>query len=257
MRVISLCPSNTEILFALGAGPEVVAVERWSDYPPAAASLPRVGTELDVDVELVRALEPDLVLASLTVPGMERVVAELARSGLPHLVLDPHDLKGIFRDIEGVGRAIGRQREAADLIARLREEIAAAARLNSSRRRPARVYLEWWPEPLIAPGARCWTREMIQIAGGRSLFAERECRSGRVESAEVVARDPELILLCWCGTPRDRIDPAVLQLRHGWDGISAVKHAQVYVVEEGWYGRPGPRVTLGIRQLAEWITAFD
>ncbi len=257
MRLISLCPSNTEILFALGAGADVVAVEKWSDYPPEAASLPRVGTELDVDLELVRSHEPDLVLASLTVPGMEKVVAELARSGLPHLVLDPHDLEGIFRDIETVGRTIGREREAADLIARLRGEIDAAAKLNATRGQPARVYLEWWPEPLIAPGAQCWTREMIRIAGGRSLFAERACRSGRVDPAEVVERDPELILLCWCGTPRARIDPGVLERREGWDGITAVKRSQVYVVEEGWYGRPGPRVMQGIRQLAEWIAALD
>jgi iron complex transport system substrate-binding protein len=257
MRLISLCPSNTEILFALGAGADVVAVERWSDYPAAATSLPRVGTELDVDLELVRAHAPDLVLASLTVPGMERVVAELARSGLPHLVLDPRDLKGIFRDIETVGRAIARETEAADLIARLREEIDAAAKLNAARDRPARVYLEWWPEPLIAPGAQCWTREMIRIAGGRSLFGERACRSGRVEPYEVVDRDPELILLCWCGMPMARIDPRVLEQRDGWDGITAVKRAQVYVVEEGWYGRPGPRVTRGIRRLAEWIAALD
>ncbi len=90
MRLVSLCPSNTEIACGLGLGPQLVGVDDWSDWPPEVAGKPRVGSDLTADLDRVAALSPDLVLASLSVPGMERNVAGLAARNLPHIVLDPH-----------------------------------------------------------------------------------------------------------------------------------------------------------------------
>ena len=92
---------------------------------------------------------------------------------------------------------------------------------------------------------------------GENIFADLEARSQPVHAEEVVKRDPELILLCWAGIPFDEIDPAKARDRAGWDRITAVQTGRLHPVEEGWYGRPGPRVVLGIRQMAEWITALE
>src|SRR5512146_116863 len=107
MRLVSLCPSNTEILFALGLGEQVVGVDDWSDWPAEVAGLPRVGGDLTSDLDRVAALRPDLVLASLSVPGMERNVEGLGARGLPHLVLNPHSLDEVLGDILAVGEACG------------------------------------------------------------------------------------------------------------------------------------------------------
>ena len=102
-RIVSLACSNTEILFALGLGAQVVGVDDWSDFPPQVGGLPRVGPDLGIDMAKVAGLEPDLILASLSVPGMERNIPALERLGVPFLVLDPKSLHDVFGDIERVG----------------------------------------------------------------------------------------------------------------------------------------------------------
>jgi iron complex transport system substrate-binding protein len=257
LRIVSLCPSNTEILFALGAGPEVKAVEKWTDYPPEAVGLPTVGTEMDVDMALVASHKPDLVLASLSVPGMEKNVEALEKAGLPYLVLNPKCLDDVYTDLDTVGKAISREREAARLTRKMKSEIESIRQMNRGRSRPARVYIEWWADPCITPGRLCWTRAMIEAAGGENIFADQEVRSRPVHAEEVVKGDPELILLCWAGIPFDEIDPAKARARKEWNRITAVQTGSLHPVEEGWYGRPGPRVVLGIRQMAEWIAALE
>jgi len=261
LRIISLCPSNSEILFAIGAGGQVVAVEKWTDYPPEAARLPKVGTELSVDIDAVRALKPDLVVASLSVPGMERTVHALQESGLCHIVLDPHSIEEIYEDIIRVGEAVDVEQNALELVDRMRCEIDAV-RASAGGRREARVYVEWWPRPAITPGRKSWTDAMIRVAGGRNIFSDIAAPSAPVEYKDVVMRDPEIILLCWAGIhkaviEKRLIDPTFLSSREGWGGINAVRSKRIQVVDEGWYGRPGPRIVLGIRQMAEFIAALD
>jgi len=199
LRVISLCPSNSEILFAVGAGDLVVAVENWTDYPPRAARLPKIGTELDIDMDAVAALKPDLVIASLSVPGMERTVNALKDRSIPHMVLDPYSIEDVYDDILLVGEAVGREDDAIELVRSLKERIVDLKEINADRPKPARVYLEWWPKPAIAPGKRSWTNEMIEIAGGRNIFGHIDAVSSQVSYGAVVEHNPEIILLCWCG----------------------------------------------------------
>lgn len=257
MRIVSLCPSNSEILFAIGAGDQVVAVEKWTDYPPEATRLPSVGTEMEVDMDLLLSYHPDLVLASLSVPGMENNVRTLEERNVPHMVLDPHGIEDVYADIIRVGDAVGRGEEARQLADSMRGEIAELRTINAGRPAPVRVYIEWWPKPAIAPGRRSWTHEMIEAAGGANIFADIDAPSRPVEYADVVARDPEIILLCWAGIHRDEIDPQSIESREGWSTLNAVGRNRVHVVEEGWYGRPGPRIVEGIRQMAELIAALD
>ncbi len=256
MRIVSVCPSNSEILFAIGAGDRVIAVDKWTDYPPKAARLPRVGSELDVDIDIVKDLRPDLVVASLSVPGMEKTVRALRDGGLRTIVLDPHSIEDIYEDIVRVGEAVECEENALGLVRGMEREIAASRELSAGCRE-ARIYVEWWPRPAITPGRNSWTEAMISAAGGRNIFTDIAAPSRPVEYGEVVKRDPEIILLCWAGIHKRSIDSSSLSSREGWAGINAVRSKRIHVVDEGWYGRPGPRIVLGVRQMAELIAALD
>ena len=105
MRIVSLCPSNTEIAAVLGLGPALVGLDRSSDWPVDVVSVPRVGPDCDVDVGAIAALRPDLVLSSLSVPGMEKNIAGLDAAGIPHVVLDARSIEDVFRSIWKIGRA--------------------------------------------------------------------------------------------------------------------------------------------------------
>ncbi|MFN3652685.1 MAG: helical backbone metal receptor [Armatimonadota bacterium] len=249
-RIVSLCPSNTEILHALGLLDRVVGVDDWSDWPPQVAEKPCVGPDLGVDLDRVEALRPDLVIASLSVPGMERNVEGLRRRGLPHLVLDGHSLGEIWESIRTVGRATGTAERAEAVIAGLQERIqrvrAAVAR---ARRRP-RVYWEWWPKPLFSPGGRNWLTPLSELAGCASVTRHVDAAAARPEPEEIVRTNPELILLAWTGVATEKVRPEVVRRRPGWQEITAVRTGRIHVMEEGLFCRPSPRLIDGLEQLA-------
>ena len=261
MRIVSLAPSNTEIAFALGLGPHVVGVDDHSDYPPEVAGLPRVGPDLTVDMDRVEALRPDLVLASLSVPGMERNVEALQRRAIPHLVLNPQRWTGVLESIRQVGRATGREAEAERLVTGLAARAEAVrvrmARAVDRRGGPWRLFLEWWPRPLITPGRLSWFTDMAELAGGENIFADLAVPSTPVAPEQVVARDPDVLLLCWCGTLQRRMNPATVAARPGWKGLRAVRAGRVVPLPEALFGRPGPRLVEGLELLARILQGFS
>lgn len=252
-RIVSLACSNTEILFALGLGARVVGVDDWSDFPPEARDLPKVGPDLKIDMAKVAALEPELILASLSVPGMERNIPPLERLGVPFLVLDPKSLDEVFRDIEMVGEATGVPETALRLNGSLQSRIEAVrARAQESARRPI-LYWEWWPKPLISPGRQSWIVQMSELAAADLLFKEVEATSFVVQESQVLERDPDHVILCWCGTLQKTMDVAKVAGRPGWDRLRAVQAGRVHCFPEELYGRPGPRLIEGLEQLARVV----
>lgn len=137
-RIVSLAPSNTEIVHALGLMEQLVGVDDWSDWPEAVNQLPRVGPDLSVDLDRVAALKPDLVLASLSVPGMERNVEGLRQRGLPHIVLDPKGIAEIWANLRLVGEHCGVPDRAEAVIAGLQERVAVVQRRAAGRPAGAR-----------------------------------------------------------------------------------------------------------------------
>ena len=260
MRIVSLAPSNTEIAFALGLGPQVVGVDDHSDYPPEVARLPRVGPDLTIDVDRVAALKPDLVLASLSVPGMERNVEALRRRGLPHLVLDPRRWPEVLASIQAVADATGCGPRGRRLVRQLEERAAAVRRrmaaLVARRGRPWRLFLEWWPRPLITPGRHSWFTDMAAMVGGENIFADLDRTSGVVDPGAVLEREPDAILLCWCGTLQGHMDPRRVAARAGWERLAAVRQGRVVPLPEALFGRPGPRLVEGLERLAAILTGF-
>lgn len=252
-RIVSLCPSNTEILHALGLLPRVVGVDDWSDWPPEVMRLPRVGPDLSIDMQRVVALQPDLVLASLSVPGMERNVAALRDLGLPHLVLDPDSIEDVWESMRRVASATGTEEGAETAISNLERRVEGVRqRVAGASSRP-RLYWEWWPRPLFAPGGRNWLTPLSELAGCVNVTAAVDARAARPTTEEIRALDPEFILLAWTGVAAHKVRPEVLLKRPGWSEMRAVRAGRVYVLEEGLFCRPSPRLVDGLEQLVRLV----
>ena len=249
--MVSLTCSNTEIVCALGRGADLVGLDDHSDHPPEVVdALPRVGPDLQIDVAKVAALAPDLVLASLTVPGHERVVEAIDAAGLPWIAPDPESLDDVYRDITDIALRLEVPERGAALVAHMRAELVAVPAIE----RPG-VLVEWWPKPVIAPGRRSWVTDLLHLAGGRNPLADHEVLSTPVTDEQVVALDPDAVVVCWCGVPFHRYRPDVVRRRAAWASVRALRHDRVHCIPEAWLGRPGPRLVEGYHALRQVISS--
>ncbi|GGL74490.1 cobalamin-binding protein [Deinococcus aerolatus] len=236
LRLASLVSSNSDILAALGAADWVVAADSHSDAPGLERAV-RVGPDLDIDLDAVAQTRPDLVLASLSVPGMQRVVDGLHARGLPTLILDPVTVAGTLDDIRLIGKTIGLERRGQEVAAQLEADLASLRRASL---RPPRVLVEWWPRPIIAATRDSWVTELLAGMGAVNALATRPGRSTPLTLDEVREAQPDLIVCSWCGAKKLR--PEVIEAR----GLGI----PVIAVPESGLGRPGPRLLEGARQIA-------
>ncbi|MEW6722220.1 MAG: cobalamin-binding protein [Candidatus Micrarchaeota archaeon] len=250
MRIVSLAPSNTEILFAIGAGAEIVGRTAYCDFPPEAKKIPKLGDWANPDPGAIKRLKPDLVLTSTVV--QERLAKTLDSEGLPVLHLSPRDLGGVFGSILDIGGATGRLARAEALVegmARGLDEIKAEQ--DASDRRP-RLYIEEWHDPPFVSGN--WVPELAEIAGAEWELIRKGSLSRKVTADEVRSFDPEIIALSICGVKLSR---EALARREGWGGISAVKNENIVVLDDSLLNRPGPRLVLGCRAIRDAVTSFS
>ncbi|MBL39065.1 MAG: ABC transporter substrate-binding protein [Xanthomonadales bacterium] len=249
MRVVAHTCSNTEIVCALGRADWLVGVDDHSDHPAEVVGrLPRIGPDLDIDVERIRLLAPDLVITSLTVPGHERCLARIRAAGLPYLVTRPQSLEDVAGDIRQIGRALDAEATAERLAGRFD---ALAGR--SPTPDPVPVLVEWWPKPVIAPAGRSWVNQMLALAGGFNPFAQVDAESTEVSTDQAVKAMPEAVVMSWCGVEEAKYRPHVVLRREGWQEIPAIRNRNVHAISEAWLGRPGPRLLDGIERLRQVV----
>ncbi len=249
-RIVSICPSNTECVAALGCADRLVALDSSSDFPENIRGLPRLGMDLDVDLNQLAKFSPDLVVASLSVPGMEKNVVALKRLGFSVVVLAPKSLDDVFDDMLYLGSILGVKNKAQQEVSNLRDRRSRIKRACSTSR-PVRTYLEWWPKPYYAPGQSCWTNDLAELVSAKWIFSDRLGQSVAVNADEIIHADPELILVSWCGVPYHQLKPDKVSQRKGWGGINAIVNGHVYAVDEDLLGRPGPRLLDGALIIAE------
>lgn len=268
MRIVSLACSNTEIVHALGRADLLVGVDDHSDWPPEVVDpLPKVGPDLDIDVEAVAALKPDLVLATLTVPGHEKVVARLEAAGLPYLAPEPVSLADVYRDIRDIGARLDAAERAEELVAEMRRALEGASPreggappagdtspdtepgTGAERDDRPSILIQWWPKPVITPGRLSWATQVVEAAGGRAVLGHEEIKSRPMEDAEVAERAPDAVVLSWCGVHPDKYRPDVVLENEAWQGLPFVKEGRVYCIGEPYLGRPGPRLVEGFRAM--------
>ena len=213
-----------------------------------------MGPDLGIDVARVAELRPDLVLASLTVPGHERVVERLEAAGLPFLALAPRSLEDVHADIATIAERLAVEERGQELVALMRERIPAATADSASVvAELPRVLVEWWPKPVIVPGRQSWVTDLLARAGGVNPLADVDVESTPIDDERAAALAPDAVVISWCG-----VDPANYRTREvykrpGWQQLPALRHGQVHCVPEAWLGRPGPRLVEGYRALAKIV----
>lgn len=253
MRVVSHTCSNTEIVCALGCAEVLVGVDQDSDYPPeVVAALPKLGRDLELDVAAVAALAPDLVLSSLTLPGHERIVAELQARGLQVLVCDPGSLDDVYADIGRIADALRVPERGAQLVAQMQ---MAMPRVPRSANAP-KVLIEWWPKPVITPARQSWATDILELAGGINPWAERPAKSVTLNDEDVIAAAPDVVVMSWCGVPLKNYRSEIVARRAGWRQVPAVRNDRIVPITEAFLGRPGPRLVEGYRALRACIAGL-
>lgn len=244
-RVISLAPSVTEMLFALGVEERIVGVTSYCDYPPAAREKERVGDVLNPSLERILALQPDLVILS-TATQLERFARRLEAVGIPLYVVDVERVEDVFRSLEHLGAIMDCRAEAERVVRALRARLERVRARVRGRPRP-RVLMVVQRDPLIVPGRGAFMTDLIQEAGGQSITADAEREWTPYSLETVVARAPEVIIL----PSREPITRRLANVR--WPELEttpAFRQGRVYVIHNDLLMRPGPRLIEGVEALA-------
>ncbi len=284
LRIVSLLPSATEIVAAVGMADQLVGRSHQCDFPPQVRHLPALsetkvrldGTSRDidrrvneiiaqgvsvyrVDAERLRALRPDVIvtqtqcaICAVTPGDLEDALCEWTGTAPALVSLEPNDLSEVWGDMRKVGRALGADAAAERAIAALQGRLATIRETAGRAAYQPTVAAIEWIDPLMAGGN--WMPELIEAAGGQSLFATPGQHSPWLDWQALAAADPDVILLLPCGFTIDQslADLPLLQGRAEWAALSAVRRGQVYVIDgHHYFNRPGPRLVESAEMIAE------
>ena len=253
MRVVSICPSNTEIIAYLGKTDWLVGVDNYSDWPGSVLNLPKLGPDLSIDMDKVAACQPDLVLASLSVPGMEKNIAALDERKLPYIILNPNALEEIANDIEKVGHALECSDLGKERAKDFRQEVDTFRKTASMQADKPTLYWEWWPKPIFTPGGLNWLTEISELAGAENVFADKNVASVQTDWEDVKHRNPDHICMVWVGVKEEKMNPELVKKRPGWNEMKAILNNHIHVLPESLFCRPSPRLLEGLRELVKTI----
>ncbi|MDT7943039.1 MAG: ABC transporter substrate-binding protein [Dehalococcoidia bacterium] len=247
-RIVSLSPRDTEILFALGLGPWVVAVDNLSDYPPEVEAKPRVGSAFTgLNVEAIAAQRPDLIIS----PPTRVVPSSLEPLGVPILALDePKDIEGTYQLIRTIGRATGRVKEAEDVVARMRKGFEEIERKVMEARLPRpKVFFEidgTDPGRPWTAGPGSFIDSLISLAGGDNVAGKGPSAYFQMSTEEIVRQAPDIIIL----GDAEFVSAKEVAMRPGWKDIPAVQKGAIYPIDADLVSRAGPRLVEGARAIA-------
>jgi iron complex transport system substrate-binding protein len=249
LRIVSLAPSATSILYAIGAKRLLVGVTKWCADVAPVAKLPKLGDCWHMEsVEAILLLKPTLVIGS--VPYKPETVAKLLEQPLNFLAMNPRTLADIENDIRMLGGIAGRAAAAQHLIRKMRARFDTIPKSSRKANRPVRVYSEAWPNPRIASPP--WVAEIVKIAGGEMVVRGGE----RVSEEQVAEAAPELIVLAWAATGK-KADPKQTYGVAAWKNVPAIRNRQVHVIRDELLNTPGPPLVAGAMELARILHGIN
>jgi len=275
-RIVSLSPSNTEILFAVGAGDKVVGVTDYCNYPTElearieADEIVKVGGYWNPLVETIVDLNPDLVLVSTAQCTLKtnncktncsrrceltvKVANRLRSLGLNVLILAPHSMNDVLDDILLVGMATGNSVEAINIVENLRQRIDAVVTNSNLASNKPKVYFEVWNNPYISVNSGTWIGNLINLAGGTNIFGEAFSEWPIIRPEVIIQRNPDIMVFPVIpGVPRFWGSFEAVKKRRGWENITAVRDGRLYEVPRDFISRPGPRLVEALELLEKMI----
>jgi iron complex transport system substrate-binding protein len=246
-RIVSLAPSITESLFAIGAGDQVVGVTDYCNFPPQVRLCHRVGGMINPSIEAIVGLSPDLIVVSME--GNQRQdFLTLTALGVPVFVTNPRTLQGINQSLQQLGTLTGRTREAAVLVDSLSRRTAALRVAGSQHRTRALFFVS--VQPLMAVGAKTFLNEILTAAGGENLAAASSLTYPSLSREMVLTEDPEVLFIT-----ADALESTenITTMYPEWTQLSAVRSGHVYRVNPDLVARPGPRAVDGLALLISYL----
>ncbi|HZY40474.1 MAG TPA: cobalamin-binding protein [Anaerolineae bacterium] len=252
-RIISIAPSNTELLFAVGAGAQVVGREELSDYPQAAQKVESVGSAFGkINAEAIVALKPDLVLAAeINAPEQVKSLEDLGLT--VYYLSNPTDFDGLYENLKIVGALTGHAAEADQLSQSIAARYKAVIEKVAASSSKPKVFYEidaTDPTKPFTAGAGTFIDRLIDLAGGSNIGQALKDQFAAISSEELIKQDPDLIIL---GDSAYGVTSESVGQRAGWDKIAAVKNKAIFGFDDNLASRPGPRLIDGLEQLAKLI----
>ena len=248
-RVIALAPSITEIVFALGQAARLQGVSRFSDYPPAAGNLPKVGSYVHLDVERILALQPDLCIG-IKDGNPLAVVEQLENLGVPVFAVDAVDLQSAMESIEAVGGLLNAASRAQAITADMRRRIRRVADTAARAVRKPRVFVQIGVSPIVSVGHGTFINELITLAGGVNVAAGPNPYP-RFSVEQVIALAPDVLVIS--SMARETVFEQVKARWMQWPAIPAVRNQAVFIAPTNIFDRPTPRLVDGLEQMARYI----
>ena len=245
-RIVSLIPSDTEVLYALGAGDRIAAVTTADDYPPEVKQKPTIGNVLTSDIEQILAHKPDLVVAIGSLN--QKPIAALEALHVPVLVVDPRNLTDAYASIRLLGQAVGAETKAEQIVTQMQTRLAAVQVTVAQAAHRPRVLIMYDTAPIYTTGPDSFINDLITQAGGQNIV-DRPIATNIISSEEVALRQPEVILCSKSLTDRVRNMP-------GWArSVPAVRNNRLYAEdpEDSTLVRPSPRLVRGVEALARYL----
>jgi iron complex transport system substrate-binding protein len=248
-RIVSLAPNITEILYVLGLGERLVGVTQFSSYPPEASLKPKVGSYINLNVEKIISLSPELVIGTVdgNNPG---VVSLLEQAGIQVFIVNPRKVKQIIDTIASIGEVCGVNEKADIVVGQLNRRVNRIIRRIASRERPL-VFLQINVRPIMTVNRNTYHHDLIRLAGGRNMAEDESITYPRISLEEVIRRKPDVIIVSSMerGGRFEKARQAWLR----WKSIPAVKNNRVHLIDSDLIDRPSPRIIDGLDAMARII----
>ena len=243
MRVISMAPHVTETLFAAGGGSRIVGTVNYSDYPEAAKSIPRIGSNREIDLERVISMKPDLIVAWMH-NNSERQIEMVRKLGVPVFLSDPQKLEGIPDNVERLGQLMGTSAVAAPAAAELRKQLASL-RTRYAGRPTVRSFYQVWDKPLYTLSGKHIITDALRLCGGENIFDKLAVTAPIVSIESVLQADPEAVF----GTAEKNYGG--VNLWKPYSTLTATRNDNLFTVDGNLLNRAGPRMISGTAVLCE------
>lgn len=245
MRIVSLAPSATSILCAIGARRLLVGVTKWCSDVADVRGLPQLGDCWHMDsVEKILDLKPTLVIGS--VPYKQETVAKLLEQPLHFLAMNPRSLADVYADVRLLGGIVGRSKQANGVVAKMTGAFHALARKSKKHKKRVRIYCEAWPNPRISSPP--WVAELVKICGGEMVVTAGE----KISEEDVARANPEVIVLAWAATGNKAETRKSYEVEL-WKDVTAIRERRVFVIRDELLNTPGPPLVFGARALWDVI----